>query len=67
MKFLNQLMSVVAVAVMAGAGEHLNFMLGTTWTVPLFSFGILLAIVSVARTLKSRIDDLEKKISELRR
>ncbi len=66
MKILDQLMLCIGISIMTGAGAHINFKLGTTWTVPLFAFGILLVNASAMKMLKGHIVDLEKKLSELR-
>jgi predicted MFS family arabinose efflux permease len=54
------------IALTASAGTRLGHIVGVTWEFAAFATGILVSAVSCAwLQTKKRIDDLEKKVTEL--
>ena len=63
---LNMLFFVFGIALTAFSGSRLGHIVGVTWEFAAFATGIVVwATCGAALHTKKRIDDLEKKVSEL--
>jgi membrane protein implicated in regulation of membrane protease activity len=63
---LNMLFFVFGIALTAFAGSRLGHIVGVTWEIAAFAASIVISAVSLAGAQTGkRIDDLEKKVSEL--
>ena len=63
---LNYVFFLIGIALTAVSGSRLGNIVGVTWEFAAFAAGIVLwATCAAALQTKKRIDDLEKKVSEL--
>jgi hypothetical protein len=63
---LNYALLFFGIALMASSGTRLGNIVGVTWEFAAFATGILVSAVACAGLqTKKRIDDLEKKVTEL--
>jgi hypothetical protein len=63
---LNYALVFFGIALMASSGTRLGNIVGVTWEFAAFATGILVSAVSAAALqTNKRIDDLEKKVTEL--
>jgi len=63
---LNFILFFFGIALMAFSGSRLGHIVGVTWEFAAFATGIVVSAISGAGLqTKKRIDDLEKKVSEL--
>jgi hypothetical protein len=63
---LNYALLFLGMAVMAFSGTRLGIIVGVTWEFAAFATGILVSAACCAGLqTKKRIDDLEKKVTEL--
>jgi hypothetical protein len=63
---LNYALVFFGIALMASSGTRLGNIVGVTWEFAAFATGILVSAVSgAALHTNKRIDDLEKKVTEL--
>jgi hypothetical protein len=64
---LNYALLFFGIALMASSGTRLGNIVGVTWEFAAFATGILVSAVACAGLqTKKRIDDLEKKVTELK-
>lgn len=63
---LNYALVFLGIALMASSGTRLGNIVGVTWEFAAFATGILVsAVTCAALQTNRRIDDLEKKVTEL--